>query len=135
MTDFGTVISRFRSPAWITTSAVMTFTMLPIGRSVLRSRLHRTLPVAAFASAAPLTLIPDGPASGLAAAVGVAVRRHTALAAAGKAIPPATARAIAPTSSALKRKYVCIYAHHNRRTRRRAGPRSSRDRGNHGGPR
>ena len=55
MTDRGTVISRFRSPAWITTRAVMTFTMLPIGRSVFRARLHKTLPVAALAKAAPDT--------------------------------------------------------------------------------
>src|SRR5580700_10634961 len=61
MTDFGTVIVRFRSPALITTSAVMTFTMLPIGRSVLRSRLHKILPVAALARAAPFAFIPEGP--------------------------------------------------------------------------
>src|SRR5580700_7950103 len=61
MTDFGTVIVRSRSPARITTSAVMTFTMLPTGRSVLRSRLHKILPVAALARAAPFARIPEGP--------------------------------------------------------------------------
>src|ERR1700734_2822351 len=55
MTDRGPVTPRFRSPAWITTRAVMTFTMLPIGRSVFRARLHKTLPVAALAKAAPDT--------------------------------------------------------------------------------
>ena len=39
----------------------MTFTMLPIGRSVFRPRLHRTLPVAALAKAAPVTWMPTGP--------------------------------------------------------------------------
>src|SRR5271154_2630125 len=114
MTDFGTVISRFRSPAWITTSAVMTFTMLPIGRSVLRSRLHRTCPVAALASAAPFTRIPDGPASG----AGGPVRRYIPLAEAGRAIPPATARPTVTTSSARtrpERKCLYMYAHDNLR--------------------
>jgi hypothetical protein len=60
-------------------------------------------------------LIPDGPASGLAAAVGVAVRRYAALAEAGKAIPPATASPTAPTSRALEHQRVCMYANHKPR--------------------
>ncbi len=39
----------------------MTFTMLPIGRSVFRPRLHKTWPVAALAKAAPVTWMPAGP--------------------------------------------------------------------------
>src|ERR1700689_3486500 len=81
MTDFGTVIVRSRSPALITTSAVMTFTMLPIGRSVLRSRLHKILPVAALARAAPFTRIPEGPGmdvSGVAVAAGALALRAAA---------------------------------------------------------
>src|SRR5215471_2810882 len=54
MTAAGTRISRPRSPARITTSAVMTFVMLPIGRSLSGSRLHSSVPVAASASTAPL---------------------------------------------------------------------------------
>src|ERR1700683_3723052 len=64
MTDSGTVISWFRWPARITTRAVMTFTMLPMGRSVSRAVLHRIWPVAALASAAPWAAIPDGPGTG-----------------------------------------------------------------------
>ena len=92
MTDFGTVIIRSRSPALITTSAVMTFTMLPIGRSVLRSRLHKILPVAALARAAPVAFIPEGPgkdATGIAAgAPGVMTVALT-----GTAVAPTIARA------------------------------------------
>src|ERR1700722_10722281 len=80
MTDFGTVIVRSRSPALITTSAVMTFTMLPIGRSVLRSRLHKILPVAALARAAPLTLIPEGPGMDTSGADGAMTPCATAMA-------------------------------------------------------
>jgi hypothetical protein len=46
------VIFRPRSPALITTSAVITFVMLPIGRSVFSSRLHSSAPVEAFSTAA-----------------------------------------------------------------------------------
>ena len=55
------MITWFRFPARITTSAVMTFTMLPIGRSVSRPSLHRICPVAALASAPALIRIPVGP--------------------------------------------------------------------------
>src|SRR6516162_1711992 len=71
MTAAGTLISRPRSPAWITTSAVMTFVMLPIGRSVSGSRLHSTVPVAASASTAPLAFTSRGaPTTWTAAAAG-----------------------------------------------------------------
>src|SRR6202453_2772679 len=102
MTDFGTVIVRFRSPALSTTSAVMTFTMLPIGRSVLRSRLHKTLPVAALARAAPLTLIPEGP--GMEAAVAVATMpRGAAPRAPGVMTVALTGTAAATTSARAAR--------------------------------
>jgi len=68
MTDPGTVISRFRSPAWITTRAVMTFAMLPMGRSVSRPALQRTWPVAALARAASVTWMPAGPPAAAGAA-------------------------------------------------------------------
>src|SRR3982074_561994 len=60
MTAFGTWICRPRFPARITTSAVMTFVMLPIGLSAPRSRLHTRPPVAAFASTPPLAFSPVG---------------------------------------------------------------------------
>src|ERR1700733_2776156 len=62
MTADGTVSRSSRPPARSTTSAVMTFVMLAIGRSVLRSRLHRTVPLSAFAIAAAPAVTPDGPA-------------------------------------------------------------------------
>src|ERR1700683_2743198 len=100
MTDFGTVIVRSRSPARITTSAVMTFTMVPIGRSVLRSRLHKILPVAALARAAPLTRIPEGPGmdeSGL-----VVADRATAPCAAVRAPVALGFMTLAPTGTAAE---------------------------------
>src|ERR1700683_4885479 len=54
------VIVRVRSPALITTSAVITLVMLPIGRSVFSSRLHRTVPVDPSAIAAALACTPLG---------------------------------------------------------------------------
>src|ERR1700691_1787255 len=54
------VIVRLRSPALMTTSAVITLVMLPIGRSVFASRLHRTVPVDASARAAALACTPLG---------------------------------------------------------------------------
>src|ERR1700735_235225 len=60
MTAFGTRIFLFRSPARITTSAVITLVMLPIGRSVSTPRLHSSVPVAASASTAPLALTRRG---------------------------------------------------------------------------
>src|SRR6266705_5545812 len=60
MTAFGTRIFRFRSPALITTRAVITLVTLPIGRSVFRSRLHSCVPVAASASTPPVALTPRG---------------------------------------------------------------------------
>src|SRR5258708_31859329 len=60
MTALGTRICRSRFPAWITTSAVITFATLPIGRSVSRPRLHSRPPVAAFASTPPFAFTPLG---------------------------------------------------------------------------
>ena len=60
MTAFGTRILRLRSPALITTSAVITLVTLPMGRSVFRSRLHSTVPVAASATTPPLALTARG---------------------------------------------------------------------------
>ena len=86
----GTVIVRFRLPALITTKAVITLVMLAIGRSVFRPRLHSSLPVAAFSTAADLAPTPAG-----AAAAG-GRSRSTALAAAvaaGMALAAGAARA------------------------------------------
>lgn len=108
MTDFGTVIVRFRSPALITTSAVMTFTMLPIGRSVLRSRLHKILPVAALARAAPFTFIPEGPGTDVSGADGAAAPCVTAMAAGAAGVltlaltGTAAAHAIARAARAIR---------------------------------
>src|SRR5215831_4115581 len=63
----GTVIFRARFPAWITTSAVMTLVMLPIGRLVLGSRPHSFKPVPASARYAPSAATPVG--AGVAAGV------------------------------------------------------------------
>src|SRR4249920_1545003 len=60
MTAFGTRILRLRSPARITTSAVITLVTLPIGRSVFRSRLHSSVPVAASATTPPLAFTARG---------------------------------------------------------------------------
>src|ERR1700683_5005879 len=54
------VIVRLRSPALMTTSAVIALVMLPIGRSVFSSRLHRTVPVDASAMAAAVACTPLG---------------------------------------------------------------------------
>src|ERR1700735_4419264 len=71
MTAFGTRIFLFRSPARITTSAVITLVMLPIGRSVSSPRLHSSVPVAASASTAPLAFTRRGmPVTGLAGEAG-----------------------------------------------------------------
>src|SRR3984885_9250194 len=73
MTDFGPVITRFSVPALITTIAVITFTMLPIGSCLLMLSLHSSLPVVAFSSATAATLMPGGPGTGDSVGVGVTV--------------------------------------------------------------
>src|SRR5580700_2816969 len=78
----------------------MTFTMLPIGRSVLRSRLHRILPVAALARAAPFARIPEGPGmdeSGL-----VVADRATTPCAAARASAALGFMTLAPTGTAAE---------------------------------
>src|SRR3984957_9574750 len=57
---FGTLISRPRSPRSSTSRAVITLVTLAIGRRVFTSRPHRTCPVAASASTAPLAFTPPG---------------------------------------------------------------------------
>ena len=57
---FGTRISRPRSPLFSTSSAVITLVTLAIGRFVFTWRPHRTWPVAASASTAPLAFTPLG---------------------------------------------------------------------------
>src|SRR5579862_4118420 len=56
----GTVITRLRSPASMTMYAVITLVTLPIGRSVTDERLHRSAPVAAFATSAHGARTPAG---------------------------------------------------------------------------
>src|ERR1700688_2691823 len=56
----GTVITRFRSPASITTYAVITLVIDPIGRSVTDDLDHRSRPVASFASSAHRARTPAG---------------------------------------------------------------------------
>src|SRR5580704_11863475 len=74
------VIVRFRFPALITTSAVITLVMLPIGRSVFNSRLHRTVPVDPSAIAAALACTPLGALDLAVPARADAARAGTALA-------------------------------------------------------
>ena len=50
-----------RLPSSITTIAVMTLTMLPMGRSVSRFSLHKIWSVAALTRAPPAILMPEGP--------------------------------------------------------------------------
>src|ERR1700729_4173958 len=63
----GTVITRLRSPASMTAYAVITLVTLPIGRSLTDERLHRSAPVAAFASSAHGARTPAGAAAAFAA--------------------------------------------------------------------
>ena len=86
------MITWFRFPARITTSAVMTFTMLPIGRSVSRPSLHRICPVAALASAPALIRIPVGPEPAAVPPETAAVSGAIVLAETGPATTPAIAR-------------------------------------------
>jgi len=63
----------------------MTFTMLPMGRSVLRSWLHKIWPVAALASAPALIRSPVGPEADF----GVAATRAVATDSAATGAPVA----------------------------------------------
>ncbi|GAB0103907.1 hypothetical protein JMUB6875_28810 [Nocardia sp. JMUB6875] len=60
MLSAGTVTGRSRSPAVITTKAVITFAMLAIGTGVFASRDHNMVPVTPSASAAPGARTPCG---------------------------------------------------------------------------
>ena len=92
VTADGMVIVRSRWPALITTKAVITLVMLAIGRSVFRPRLHSSLPVAAFSTAADHAPTPDGPAA-------EAVLNLAAARAAGAAAPSAADAASAVPAS------------------------------------
>src|SRR5215470_10417684 len=72
MTKLGTVTGSFRWPAWITTSAVMTFVMLAIGRLMFSARLHSCRRVTAFTRSAPRACTPAGPAAAAAGRSGAA---------------------------------------------------------------
>src|ERR1700761_8401960 len=100
----GTVITRLRSPASMTTYAVITLVTLPIGRSVTDERLHRSAPVAAFATSAHGARTPAGAAAAfavVAAFAAVAVFAVAALAAGAAAVRPAASKPVtaAPLSS------------------------------------
>src|SRR5580700_4657923 len=101
----GTVITRLRPPASMTTYAVITLVTLPIGRSLTDDRLHRSAPVAAFASSAHGARTPAGVAAAFAAATVFAVVAVftvvAALAAGAAAVRPAASRPVtaAPLSS------------------------------------
>src|SRR6266702_2911933 len=81
------VIVRSRFPALITTKAVITLVMLAIGRSVFRPRLHSSLPVAAFSTAADRAATPDGPAEEAAARAGAAPSKKVTARAAAASNP------------------------------------------------
>src|SRR5690242_9853021 len=99
------VIPRSRWPALSTTRAVITLVMLAIGRSVFRPRLHSSLPVAAFSTAADHAPTPDGPvAETEARAAGAAAPRAADAASAVPASRPHTRmlrRALIPCRSLL----------------------------------
>ena len=96
---------RSRWPALITTKAVITLVMLAIGRSVFRPRLHSSLPLAAFSTAADLAPTPAGEdaaaAAGAALAVRMALAAGTALAAG--AVSAAHAARTAPARNPVTR--------------------------------
>src|SRR5262245_49068599 len=78
--------------------------MLAIGRSVFRPRLHSSLPVAAFSTAADHAPTPDGPAEEAARAAGAAAPRAADAASAVPASRPHTRmlrRALIPCRSLL----------------------------------
>src|SRR5580704_2013278 len=95
----GTVITRLRLPASMTTYAVITLVTLPIGRSLTDARLHRSAPVAAFASSAHGARTPAGAAAAaftpvtVFAAVAV-FAGAAALAAGAAAVRPAASRPV-----------------------------------------
>src|SRR5579863_1163567 len=103
----GTVITRLRSPASMTTYAVMTLVTLPIGRSLTDERLHRSAPVAAFASSAHGARTPAGAAAAFAAVTVFAsvtifasvtvFAVVAALAAGAAAVSPAASRPVTAT--------------------------------------
>src|SRR5215471_15362590 len=98
------VIARSRWPALITTKAVITLVMLAIGRSVFRPRLHSSLPVAAFSTAADHAPTPDGPVAAEEAEPepeeeAAAEPEETAARAAGAAAPRAAEAASAVPAS------------------------------------
>src|SRR5271165_2013271 len=95
----GTVITRLRSPASMTTYAVMTLVTLPIGRSLTDERLHRSAPVAAFATSAHGACTPAGAAAAFAVVAVFAMA--AALAAGAAAVRPAASNPVtaAPLSS------------------------------------
>src|SRR5215471_1943930 len=82
----GTVTTRPRPPVSITTYAVMTLVMLPIGRLVTDVRLHRSAPLTAFATSAHGARTPVG--------ADVAARAPGAAAARQPATSPVTATAL-----------------------------------------
>src|SRR6516164_2667202 len=89
---------RPRPPARITMKAVITLVMLAIGRSVFRPRLHSSLPVASFSTAADHAPTPDGPAAEAEEAV-------TSARAAGAAAPRAAdAASVVPASTPHTRR-------------------------------
>src|ERR1700689_477422 len=95
------VIVRVRSPALMTTTAVITLVMLPIGRSVFSSRLHRTVPVDVSAMAAALACTPLG-APDLAVAAVACVTVWARLGGAGTAGARPAARADPAASRAVR---------------------------------
>src|ERR1700722_1173420 len=91
---FGTLISRPRSPLFTTSRAVIPLVTLAIGRCVFTSRPHRTWPVAASASTAPLAFTPPG------APVTLIARRMAGLAAGWDGEGAAGTRVPAPAIAA-----------------------------------
>ena len=108
---FGTRIWRPRSPLSSTSRAVITLVTLAIGRSVSGSRAHKTWPVAASASTAPLALTPPGApltwitgladGRGLDGVAGALVRAIADWLAAGRELPSPAAGAQAARPTAM----------------------------------
>ena len=103
------MISWFRWPASITTYAVITLVIDPIGRSVTDDWDQRSLPVASFASSAHGARTPTGPGAALALRHWrLSALRSVAARAAGPAARIITATIPAATVDAAKRPVIRI---------------------------
>src|SRR5690242_1734921 len=101
MAPLVTLISRPRSPAWITSSAVITLVMLPIGLATPKSLAHSTTPVRASTSPPPQAFSRSAPASGTTTGTAASPGDGTGDATAGEAVVTVAASTTKPAARAL----------------------------------